>query len=134
MAKSTELRILLADDDARVRSALKRLLAQETFRPVIRECSHIDCLVVEIESFKPEVVLLDWELPGQPAAALLSAFHELGSKPKIVILSTRPEAEKAVMAAGADAFVCKGEPPEQFLTAFRKLVGYQGCSGGNSTE
>ena len=134
MGRNTELRILLADDDTRVRSALLTLLAQEMDRLVIRECTDIACLAAEIKTYKPELVLLDWELPGRPAAALLFAFHGLGSKPKVIILSARPEAEKAAMAAGADVFVCKGEPPEQLLIRFRELVQGLGSNGRDSTE
>mgnify|MGYP001822134865 CR=1 FL=1 len=134
MGRNTELRILLADHDTRVRSALQTLLAQEMDRLVIRECTDIACLAAEIKTYKPELVLLDWELPGRPAAALLFAFHGLGSKPKVIVLSARPEAEKAAMAAGADVFVCKGEPPEQLLIRFRELVQGLGSNGRDSTE
>jgi DNA-binding NarL/FixJ family response regulator len=122
VGEKVEVRILLADDDARVCSALQTLLAQETDKMVVRECSDIGCLAAEIKAFEPDVVLLDWELPGHPASALLFAFHELASKPKVMILSARPEAERAALAAGADAFVCKGEPPEHLLSVFRELV------------
>ncbi len=131
MGNNTELRILLADGDARVRSALYTLLAQEAEPIVVRECPDIGCLAVEIKGFEPDVVLLDWELPGRPAAALLFAFHGLESKPKVIILSARPETETAAMRAGADAFVSKGESPEQLLTVFRELVRGLGGNGGN---
>jgi two-component system response regulator DesR len=131
MSKRTELRILLADDDTRVRCALHTLLAKEMDQLVIRECTDVVCLATEIKTFKPELVLLDWELPGRPAAALLFAFHGLGSKPKVIIMSARPEAEKAAMTAGADAFVCKGEPPDQLLIRFRELVQGLGSNGSN---
>ena len=67
VGEKTELRILLADDDARVRSALQRLLAQETGRFLIRECTDIGGLGAQIKAFQPELVLLDWELRGRPA-------------------------------------------------------------------
>lgn len=122
MGKNTGLRILLADGDARVRSALLTLLAQETEPIEARECPDIGCLAVEVQGFEPDVIFLDWELPGRPASALLFGFHGLESKPKVIVLSARPETEQPAMTAGADAFVSKGESPERLLTTFRELV------------
>lgn len=79
-------------------------------------------LALQIRQFKPDLVLLDWELPGRPAAAMLFALHGLDYHPKIIVLSARPESEMDALAVGADAFVCKGDPPERLLDSFRELV------------
>jgi DNA-binding NarL/FixJ family response regulator len=120
--ESTPTRILLADDDLRVRSALRTLLQQEPGQIVLRESSDVTSLAIQIQEFQPDLVLLDWELPGRPAAAVLLAWHSLARHPKVIVLSRRPESETSAMAAGADAFVSKGEPPERLLRAFRELV------------
>ena len=130
MGKLTELRILLADHDARVRSALHTLLAQEVETLAVRGCPDIGCLAVEIKGFEPDLVLLDWELPGRPVAALLFALNRLDAKPKVIVLSARPEAEQEAMTVGADAFVSKGEPPERLLVVFHDLV--QDLSGNGA--
>jgi DNA-binding response OmpR family regulator len=78
-------------------------------------------LASEILEFQPDVVLLDWELPGRPAAALLFALHGVEAKPKVIVMSVRPEAEAAALEAGADAFVSKGDWPERLLDALRRL-------------
>lgn len=115
-------RILVADNDARVRSALQTLLRQEPGEVIVRESADVDGLAVQVKEFKPDLVLMDWELPGRPAAALLFALRGLGCSPKVIILSVRPEAEGPALSAGADAFVCKGDPPEHLLDSFRTLV------------
>jgi DNA-binding response OmpR family regulator len=79
-------------------------------------------LAAQVREFKPQLVLLQWELPGRPAAALLFALRGVDTKPKVIVLSARPESEHAVLASGADAFVSKGDPPEQLLATFRKMV------------
>ena len=56
------------------------------------------------------------------AAALLFALHGLDYHPRVIVLSTRPESEMDALAVGADAFVCKGDPPERLLDSFRTLV------------
>jgi DNA-binding NarL/FixJ family response regulator len=117
-----QTRILVADNDARVRLALHTLLGQEPGQVSIRESADIGSLGLQVREFRPDLVLLDWELPGRPAAALLLALHGLEHHPRIIVLSTRPESEVEALAAGADAFVCKGDPPEQLLNSFRRLV------------
>jgi DNA-binding response OmpR family regulator len=98
------------------------LLQQEPTHIVVRESGDIGTLAVQLKQFRPDLVLLDWELPGRPAAALLFALHGLDYLPKVIVLSARPESEMDAMAVGADAFVCKGDPPERLLDSFRTMV------------
>ena len=79
--------------------------------------------VIQARAARPELMLLDWELPGRAAAALLFALHGLTLPPRVIILSSRPEAERAAQAVGADAFVYKGDPPEKLLNACRQVMG-----------
>lgn len=119
---NSHTRILVADSDARVRSALQTLLRQEKGGIIIRESADAGGLAMQVKEFKPDLVLLDWELPGRPAAALLFALHGLDYSTKVIVLSARPEAETDALTAGADAFVCKGDPPERLMESFRSLV------------
>ena len=114
-------RIVVADSDARVRAALLSVLRLQSDEMDVRTCSDMEELASEILGFQPDVVLLDWELPGRPAAALLFALHGVKVKPKVIVLSVRPEAEAAALAAGADAFVSKGDWPERLLVALHRL-------------
>jgi DNA-binding NarL/FixJ family response regulator len=122
----------VADNDARVRSALQTLLRQEPEQLTIHETADLGGLAVQVKDFRPDLVLLDWELPGRPAAALLLALHGLTYHPKVIVLSTRPESEEDALAAGADAFVSKSDPPERLLQSFRRLV--QGAREGTSDK
>jgi DNA-binding NarL/FixJ family response regulator len=117
-----DMRILIADNDPRVRSALRVLLRQEPGL-TIHESADLTSLAAEVQVFRPDMVLLDWELPGRPAAALLMAMARLETRPKVIVLSQRPESEEEALGAGADAFVSKTEPPEQLLAAMRSLIG-----------
>lgn len=122
MEESRETRVLVADNDARVRLALQTLLSQESGDLTIRESSDLGDLAAQVRNFRPDLVFLDWELPGRPAVALLFALHGLTYHPKVIILSTRHESEGEATAAGADAFICKADPPERLLEAFRRFV------------
>jgi len=116
------IRILVADHDARVRRALQTLLHQEPGAFQIYESADLGGLARQVRNFRPSLVLLDWELPGRPAAALLFALHELDYHPRIIILSIRPEVEEEALVAGADAFVSKSDPPQVLLESFRRLL------------
>ncbi len=122
MRETGQTRILVADSDARVRLALHTLLKQEPGHFVVRESGDVGSLATQVRELRPDLVLLDWELPGRPAAALLLALHGLDYHPRIIVLSTRPESELDALAAGADAFVYKGDPPERLLQSFRQVV------------
>jgi DNA-binding response OmpR family regulator len=117
-----QTRVLVADNDARVRFALRTLLQQEREQILFEESGDAAALACQIKQFRPHLVILDWELPGRPATALPFVLNEVGDKPRIVVLSTRPESEAAALAAGADAFVCKADPPERLLDSFRALA------------
>ena len=114
-------RILIADHDPRVRAALQMLLGQNP-EWVVGENSDVESMVKQIREFKPDLLLLDWEMPGCPAAALLLALKKLKATPKVIALSRRPESEAAALRAGADAFVSKANPPEEVLEALRTLA------------
>ncbi|MCU0507195.1 MAG: response regulator [Anaerolineae bacterium] len=116
------MRILIADGDLRVRAALHVLLTEEDEEAVVAECADLEGLVRQLQEFAPELVLLDWELPGRPAAAFLLARHETGARPKLIVLSTRLETRAAALAIGADDFVHKADPPEAVLQACRRVL------------
>ena len=111
------MRVLLADDQSKVRSALQLLLEQEPELSVAGEATEADELLAQVGTVCPDIVLLDWELPGLPRHDLLSALRARCPHLKVIALSGRPEARQAALAAGADAFVSKGDPPEQLLAA-----------------
>ena len=111
------MRVLLADDQSKVRSALRLLLEQEPELSGVGEATDADELLAQVGTFRPDIVLLDWELPGLQAPDMLSALRALCPYLKVIALSGRPEARQAALAAGADAFVSKGDPPEQLLAA-----------------
>ena len=111
------MRVLLADDQSKVRSALRLLLEQEPELSGVSEATDADELLAQVGTVCPDIVLLDWELPGLPRHDLLSTLRARCPHLKVIALSGRPEARQAALAVGADAFVSKGEPPERLLAA-----------------
>lgn len=113
------MRVLLADDQFAVRSALRLLLEQEKDVQVVGETADSTALLLAVMQKTPELVLLDWELPGLPPVQLLRLLRYERPFLKIVAMSSRPEARQAALAAGIAAFVSKSEPPERVLAVIR---------------
>lgn len=118
------MRILLADDNREVRSALRLLLEEaDGRRPArpdasdceIAETSDAAGTLAELTRQPADVVLLDWELPGLPPGELLSKIKLLTPGCAVMAMSGRPEARKHSLALGADGFVSKNEPPDRLL-------------------
>jgi len=118
------MRVLLADDQSKVRSALRLLLEQEPGMSVVGEAAGAEELLAQVGAVHPDLVLLDWELPGlQDDNPVLPTLRALCPRLSVIALSGRPDARRAALAAGADAFVSKGDPPERLMAAVN------GCCG-----
>ena len=110
------MRLVLADDETHVRSAVHLLLAEEPGVQVVADCSTGACLVHAINEHKPDVALVDWELPGLRA-------REIPLMCRVVAMSGRPDQRQAALRAGAVRFVCKGDAPDTLLSVLRELAG-----------
>jgi DNA-binding NarL/FixJ family response regulator len=137
------LRVLIADDQPEVRNALRLLLDHEPGVEVVGEVASAGALSDQAPTLRPDIVLLDWELPGleRPLQLGLVAAREhtpaaghANHRPRIVALSVWPERRLDALAAGADAFACKGDAPEQLLAALRWTCHTATGSPGSSAE
>jgi len=106
----------LADNQTKVRSALRLLLEQEPGLSVVGEAAEAESVLAQVETTQPDLVLLDWGLLDQ-GAATLTELRAARPGLMVIVLSGRPEARRAALTAGADAFVSKGDPPERLLAA-----------------
>ena len=128
--KPNQVRIFIADDEAKVRSALRLLLEHELELSVVGEAAEVQGLLTQVEVSQPDLMLLDWELPDLSGAnsatgsgsRLLAALRARCPCLTVIALSGRLEARQAALAAGADAFVSKGDPPKQLLSTLHTLV------------
>jgi DNA-binding NarL/FixJ family response regulator len=107
----------IADDDPEVRRALRLLLEQKLGSQVVGEAAHTYGLISLVESTQADLVIIDWELPGRVDAKLLAGLHQLAQAPRVIVTSCHPDLRNVALAAGADAFAGKGEPPENLVAA-----------------
>jgi DNA-binding NarL/FixJ family response regulator len=121
------MRVLLADGKPALRSAMRLLLEQEADVNIVAEVADVEMLLAVTEHVRPDLVLLDWELPGLQSGALaatvFSTLNACCPNVKIIVLSGRPEAGRPALAAGASSFVSKADPPERLLEALHHAKG-----------
>lgn len=111
------MRVLLAENSVPVRRALRLLLNQQTEMAVVGEAANAIDLLYCLEASQPDVLLLDWRLPGMPGKVLLPILLQYYPDLTVVVMSVRPEDHQAALAAGAGCFVSKADPPDRFLAA-----------------
>lgn len=113
------MRILLADKQPQVRFALKVLLERQSGYEVVGEAVSTEELLLQTQTAHPDLVLLDWDLPGLEKIKSVAPLKQYCPHLFVAVLSGRFEARHAALSAGADAFVSKSEPPEVLLTTIR---------------
>ncbi|MFF8605087.1 response regulator [Streptomyces sp. NPDC015346] len=117
------IRVLLADDQALLRSAFKVLVNSEPDMEVVAEAADGAEAVALARSERADVVLMDIRMPGTDGLAatrMITADPEL-SAVRIVMLTTFEVDEYVVrsLRAGASGFLGKGAEPEELLNAIR---------------
>jgi DNA-binding NarL/FixJ family response regulator len=113
-------RIFLADDDLNVRQALRLLLEQAGFT-IAGEAIDAQGMFTQVSNSPPDIILIDWELPGMKAKDLLSELRRCCPETKIIALSVRTEAQPIALSVGVDAFASKGNPSDELLAILHSL-------------
>ena len=113
------IRLVIADDQIQVRSALRLFLEQAGGFAVVGEADDVVAALALVAQQQPDLLIVDWELPGGGGMTVLEAVRRAAPGSRVLVLSGLPEARRAALQAGADGFVSKGDPPERFLAAVR---------------
>jgi DNA-binding NarL/FixJ family response regulator len=101
---------------------LRLVLCQSQDLIVVGEAANAESAVALAQQMRPDVILVEWELPGANGIPVAAVLKAAGSRPAVIATSARPEARRAALAAGADAFVSKLDPPERVLAAMRECA------------
>jgi two-component system response regulator DesR len=118
------IRILLAEDQGMVRGALATLLDLEDDLEVVAEIPRGDQVVSAALATRPDVALLDIEMPGIDGLEAAALLHRALPACVIIILTTfgRPGYLRRAMEAGASGFVVKDGPADQLAVSIRRAV------------
>jgi len=126
--KTKMIQLIIADDDIKVRSAINLLLEQDrACWQVVSEVRDVDELFLAVEKNKPQLLLLDWELPNVCCSKMgtdnlvvwerVKRLRKINPLMYIIVLSSKPQSRAEAIFSGVDAFVAKTDPPEVFLHA-----------------
>ncbi len=118
------IRVLLAEDQGMVRGALATLLNLEDDIEVVGEASSGDEALAVAWQTRPDIALLDIEMPGRDGIATAAELRTSLPDCRIVMLTTfgRPGYLRRAMEAGAAAFLVKDSPARDLAAAIRRVL------------
>ena len=115
------MRLFIAEAASANRIALQMHLHRQSDIRVIGTASGVRGLSAQLMATMPEVLLLDWHIPGASRQDLFSDIRELEYPPKVVVLSIKAEEKGPALSAGADAFFDMHSSPNELLEVIRSV-------------
>jgi DNA-binding NarL/FixJ family response regulator len=122
-----QVRVLIVDDDPLLRAGLTMMLGGAPDLAVVAEAGDGSEVPALVDRFAPDVVLMDIRMPGTDGLAATEALRARRHAPEVIILTTFDADEHVLRAlrAGAAGFVLKDTPPDEIVTAVRRVAGGQ---------
>lgn len=120
------IRVLIADDNASIRASLRLLVDSESGMSVVAEASDGNEAIRLTELHRPDVVLMDVQLPTMTGLEATRVLAESAGGPRVIVLTMfdLDEYVYEALRAGASGFLLKNSPPGEVLRAIR--VAYEG--------
>ena len=121
------IRVLLAEDQVMIREALAALLSFEDDIEVVAQVGRGDEVTAAAKGSKPDVALLDIEMPGADGLTAAAALRRACPDTKIIILTTfgRPGYLRRAMESGASGFIVKDSPADKLVKTIRDVLAGQ---------
>ncbi|MEU7061139.1 response regulator transcription factor [Streptomyces sp. NPDC046197] len=118
------LKILLAEDVHMIRGALVALLELEPDLEVVAEVDRGDCIVRTALETRPDVAVIDVDLPGTDGLTAAADLHEQLPSCRTLILTSlgRPGTLRRALSAHVTGFLLKDSPPDQLALAVRSVA------------
>ncbi len=118
------LTIVLADDHAVVRSALRMLLEAEEDFEVVAEAGTADDAIRYVRGHKPSVLILDLNMPGRSSLDAIPEIIEISPQTSVVVLTMRnePAFARQALGAGVRGYVLKEAADAELVQAVRSAA------------
>ncbi|MFH9606279.1 DNA-binding response regulator [Streptomyces sp. NPDC017448] len=118
------IKVLVVDDHDVVRSGLTALLSAELGIEVVGQAADGPAALAEAQRLRPDVVLLDIDLPGPDGIAVAAAITESLPDCRVLILTAldRPGHLRRATDAGAAGYLLKSATPAQTADAIRRIA------------
>jgi two-component system, NarL family, response regulator NreC len=119
-----KVRVVLADDHAIMRGGLRRLLEAEADCEVVAEAGTVDDTVRFVGAHKPDVLVLDLNMPDGPSLPAIPQLLEVSPDTRIVVLTMQiePAFAREALRAGATGYVLKEAADEELVAAVRAAM------------
>lgn len=124
MSESKVQRIVIIDDHPLLRKGLQQLANLCPEVEIIGEADNGEQGLASVQALRPDLVLLDLNMPGMNGLETLKALKQMEPAPKVVILTVSDEQEDVVAALrrGADGYLLKDMDPEALLNKLHELA------------
>jgi len=121
---SHPIRVILADDHPIVRAGIRNLLSRTQDIQVVGETGCGPDIIPLVNELKPDVLLLDMELPGMAGVDIARRLQLMRSPVKILVLSGYDDRQyiMQMLELGASGYLTKDEAPELILDAVRGVA------------
>jgi DNA-binding NarL/FixJ family response regulator len=115
------IKVLLVDDHAVVRLGLNTLLSDEREIIIVGEAANADQAMKQVDLLKPDVVILDIQIPGKNGIEVCKNIVSQYPNSKVVMLTSHTSDEFITQAirAGASGYVLKQVGNEELLRAIK---------------
>jgi DNA-binding NarL/FixJ family response regulator len=119
---SKQVKVLIVDDQLRARQSLKALLATWPLIGETHEAINGQEAIHRIEQAQPDLVLMDVRMPVMDGFQATRYIKRHWPQIKVIVLSMYGDCQVDALAAGADAFMSKGELPENVLDRISQVL------------
>jgi DNA-binding NarL/FixJ family response regulator len=118
------VRVLIVDDDALVRGALRMMLSGTDGIEVVGEAGDGDEVTAALAEHRPDVVLMDIRMPRLDGISATAALRHRPDPPYVIVLTTFDADENVLRAlrAGASGFLLKDTPPARIVEAVQRVA------------
>jgi len=115
--------VMLVDDHDLIRYGLRRLLEDQSGIEVVEEASSGEESLDKVRQVKPDVILMDINMPGIGGFEATSRLSKTHPECKVIVLTVHSEGPlpKRILEAGAVGYLTKGCPVEEMVEAIQRV-------------
>ena len=124
MSEVKKIRVLLVDDHVLIREGIKQILELEEDIEVVGQAKDGEEALKKVNVLKPEVILLDINMPNINGIETLRRFKDLGIESKIIMLTIHEDREYIMktLKLGADGYILKDSDADSFIQGVRDVA------------
>lgn len=128
------MQVVLAVEQRNLGLALQLYLDAQPNLFVVGFVTEGAVLLALLQTAHPDLVILDWDLRGHTPVHLLAEVKRATPSPQVIVLGSDERVRQEALAAGADAFVVRGDLPGDLIAAIRQACARHAAAGSRPPE